>query len=40
VLSPVGRTRARYYTAGGRFPEQALDIARTPMSLIDPYTAA
>ncbi|MFE9127502.1 Fic family protein [Streptomyces sp. NPDC007148] len=39
VLSPVGRTRARYYTAGARFPQQALDIARTPMALIDPYTA-
>lgn len=38
VLTPVGRTRARYYTAGARFPEQALDIARTPMTLIDPYS--
>lgn len=37
VLVPVGRTRARYYTAGPRFPEPALDIARTPMTLVDPY---
>ncbi|WP_018351615.1 Fic family protein [Longispora albida] len=37
VLESVGRTRARYYTAGARFPEQALDIARTPMTLTDPY---
>lgn len=37
VLEPVGRTRARYYTAGTRFPEQALHIARTPMTLSDPY---
>jgi Fic family protein len=38
VLEPVGRTRARYYTAGARFPEQALNIARTPMALADPYS--
>ncbi|WP_194905805.1 Fic family protein [Catenulispora rubra] len=38
VLEPVGRTRARYYTAGPRFPEQALHIARTPMTLSDPYS--
>jgi Fic family protein len=37
ILEPVGRTRARYYAAGARFPEQALDIARTPMALTDPY---
>jgi Fic family protein len=37
VLEPVGRTRARYYTAGPHFPERALEIARTPMSLTDPY---
>jgi hypothetical protein len=37
VLEPVGRTRARYYTAGARFPEQVLHIARTPMTLSDPY---
>jgi hypothetical protein len=38
VLTPVGRTRARYYTAGTRFPQPALDIAATPMTLTDPYT--
>lgn len=38
LLIPVGRTRARYYTAGPRFPELALDIARTPMTLTTPYT--
>ena len=38
VLEPVGRTRARYYTAGTRFPEEALRIARTPMTLSDPYS--
>ncbi|WP_328913048.1 MULTISPECIES: Fic family protein [unclassified Streptomyces] len=37
VLESVGRTRARYYTAGPRFPASALDIARTPMALTDPY---
>jgi len=37
ILTPVGRTRARYYTAGARFPEQALDSARTPMTLTEPY---
>jgi Fic family protein len=38
VLESVGRTRARYYTAGTRFPEGALSIARTPMTLSDPYS--
>lgn len=37
VLSPVGRTRARYYVAGERFPEAMLEIARTPTALVDPY---
>jgi Fic family protein len=37
VLEPVGRTRARYYTAGSRFPSPALEIARTPMTLRAPY---
>ncbi|TDD68149.1 Fic family protein [Actinomadura darangshiensis] len=37
VLASVGRTRARYYTAGPRFPEEALEIANTPMTLTDPY---
>ncbi|MWA01160.1 Fic family protein [Actinomadura sp. LD22] len=37
ILAPVGRTRARYYTSGPRFPQQALDIANTPMTLTEPY---
>lgn len=37
VLAPVGRTRARYYTAGPRFPQDASGIAGTPMTLTDPY---
>ena len=37
VLQPVGRTRARYYVAGSGFPEHALETARTPMTLMDPY---
>ncbi|HEX3778270.1 MAG TPA: Fic family protein [Pseudonocardiaceae bacterium] len=37
VLAPVGRTRARYYLAGPRFPERARDIATTPMTLTSPY---
>jgi Fic family protein len=39
VLEPVGRTRARYYTAGPRFPQAAHDLARTPMALRKPYTS-
>lgn len=39
VLKPVGRTRARYYIAGPRFPEEALEQARTPQALSDPYAA-
>ncbi len=39
VLEPVGRTRARYYRAGSRFPQSALDIAGTPMTLRNPYTS-
>ncbi|WP_329185943.1 Fic family protein [Actinacidiphila glaucinigra] len=38
VLAPVGRTRARFYTAGPAFPGSALEAARTPLSLADPYT--
>jgi Fic family protein len=38
ILEPVGRTRARYYTAGPRFPRQALDVAHTPMTLVNPYS--
>ncbi|MET8138155.1 Fic family protein [Streptomyces sp. NPDC005251] len=37
ILQPVGRTRARYYTAGPQFPQAALDTAHTPMSLTNPY---
>ncbi|QNE21769.1 Fic family protein [Kribbella qitaiheensis] len=37
LLQPVGRTRARYYTPGSRFPESALGMATTPMALVDPY---
>jgi Fic family protein len=37
LLAPVGRTRARYYTEGPRFPEPALELARTPFTLTSPY---
>jgi Fic family protein len=37
VLAPVGRTRARYYTEGPRFPSEALSAARTPVTLTSPY---
>lgn len=37
LLAPVGRTRARYYTEGPRFPESALELARTPFTLNPPY---
>ncbi|HUN36156.1 MAG TPA: Fic family protein [Trebonia sp.] len=37
VLGPVGRTRARYYTEGPRFPAEALSAARTPVTLSNPY---
>ena len=37
VLEPVGRTRARYYTEGPRFPEKALTEARTPKPITNPY---
>jgi Fic family protein len=37
ILESVGRTRARYYTAGPGFPEAALTAATTPASLTDPY---
>jgi Fic family protein len=38
VLEPVGRTRARYYTDGPRFPETALAQARTPLPVTSPYS--
>ncbi|MFD0522536.1 Fic family protein [Paractinoplanes durhamensis] len=37
LLESVGRTRARYYTAGPGFPEQMLEIARKPQTLTAPY---
>ena len=37
VLEPVGRTRARYYVAGDRFPERAQEVADTPMTLTPAY---
>ena len=37
LLVPVGRTRARYYTAGPHFPAPALELARTPFTLTSPY---
>ncbi|MEW1870332.1 Fic family protein [Streptomyces caelestis] len=39
ILTPVGRTRARFYTAGPAFPGSALEAARTPLALADPYTS-
>jgi hypothetical protein len=37
VLESVGRTRARYYQEGARFPEAALHAARAPRTLAIPY---
>jgi Fic family protein len=37
VLASVGRTRARCYTAGSRFPAPALEAAGKPVTLIAPY---
>lgn len=37
VLEAFGRTRARTYVAGTHFPAKALETARTPMTLTDPY---
>ncbi|MCF4123560.1 Fic family protein [Antribacter sp. KLBMP9083] len=37
ILESVGRTRSRYYTPGESFPAEALDAARTPFALTDPY---
>lgn len=36
-LASVGRTRARSYTEGWRFPEAALAEARTPRTISTPY---
>jgi hypothetical protein len=38
ILHPVGRTRARSYREGPRFPESAITVARTPMPIFNPYT--
>lgn len=40
VLTSVGRTRARHYAEGSRFPEEALAEARTPTALTNPYEDA
>jgi hypothetical protein len=40
VVRAVGRTRARYYEAGSRFPEAVLTTARTPTVLTDPYAVS
>ncbi|WP_245568794.1 Fic family protein [Nocardia concava] len=37
VLEPVGRTRARFYTAGSNFPAHVLEVASTPTVLDNPY---
>ncbi|GAB0104778.1 Dot/Icm type IV secretion system effector CoxFIC1 [Nocardia sp. JMUB6875] len=37
VLESVGRTRARFYTAGPNFPANALEVASTPTVLEFPY---
>jgi hypothetical protein len=37
LLAPVGRTRARCYVEGARFPGSVLEQARTPFSLTSPY---
>jgi hypothetical protein len=37
LLTPFGRTRARYYTEGDRFPGHVLEASRAPFTLTDPY---
>ncbi|GAA3213600.1 Fic family protein [Actinocorallia longicatena] len=37
ILEAIGRTRARYYTAGPRFPQDVITTATTPTTLTDPY---
>lgn len=39
ILEPMGRTRARIYIAGRQFPEAALEVASTPITLADPYSS-
>ncbi|MFJ7905359.1 Fic family protein [Streptomyces sp. NPDC096198] len=38
LLTAVGQTKGRYYTAGPRFPEKVLATARRPHTISDPYT--
>ena len=38
LLASVGRTRARFYVEGPRFPAPALELARTPFTLTAPYS--
>jgi len=38
ILEPVGRTRARYYKEGPRFPQTALTEARTPITITSPHS--
>ncbi|BEL10077.1 Dot/Icm type IV secretion system effector CoxFIC1 [Actinoplanes sichuanensis] len=40
LLESVGRTRARYYVEGPNFPARVLEVARTPMTLSQPYPDA
>jgi Fic family protein len=37
ILTPVGKTRARYYQPGAAFPDDAREIATSPVTLVDPY---
>jgi hypothetical protein len=37
ILTPVGKTRARYYQPGTAFPDEAREIAARPVTLVDPY---
>ena len=37
ILAPVGRTRARFYRPGEAFPQDVLEFAATPVTLVDPY---
>ncbi|MEC3951908.1 Fic family protein [Nocardia sp. CDC153] len=37
VLESVGRTRARFYTAGPNYPADVLEVASTPAVLENPY---
>lgn len=37
VLESVGRTRARFYTAGPNYPAGVLEVSGTPVTLDDPY---